>query len=934
MIKNLSPLLAALTLSSANLLAVNTLIPKNLEFLSSANVSCSIQDEKGAIWLNTNRGLFRYNGQSSEYLSHQLGQTMLITDSAGHIFGLDANRLVRFDIHTLEKTQIPVGNETSLEQAVIAARDTSVYIGIGNHVYQVAGDTTRLSVTLDDNISISALSVDGKGGLLIGTTLDGLLAEDGSALLPQAENVTAILADSPATLWIGTQDKGLFRYDCVTGATTNTGLNRLYDIRSIIPDEGGKLLIGTSDGLYRLAPDEELTKESIDGISNCPIRSLAKDRDDNLWLSTFYNGLILSKHNDGNYLQLDAGKEIQNIKGLSRDGKGRIYFVTDGNGIWVFDVKQGTFHGFKGTQGYKFQCDFYDEDSGLLWAADFRGQLMSINPSDGHIRKYHVVTEEGGKPENISAILRWGDRLYLGGIQGLYSFDPVHEQQVDLRVEGIDRRVFDLEIGDDGSLLAASYGLYRIQDGKAAKVPIGGPEWTDAATISDIAIDKEGRLWIAYFRRGVVCKDEDRTEIFTTQTCGLIDDFCYDIIPLKAGRAFVSTAREISLLDLRGTTHRFPTGRSHRLIPLDDGTILAAGNEGIRIIDPERIVEGKSHGLFIDKFLVNGKRFKGHSLPPAYTGFSFEITSFDYTETTAISYFYRLRNYNDRWEPFDIKQPVVFTNMKPGKYIFEVESRTYSEEVIARDSFDFRLRPHWWATKLATILFVLLALSILATILNFVLIRRRLTEEIVLKEKESKEKTRFFINLSHQLRTPLNLAIGNLERFFYQYGARTPGIENLENVYKNSKEIRQLISEYVNTRLNQIEKEDEDDATKYVVMSAKLLNAATGVIERNLFSPELGVGLLCKELNMGKTNLTQRLKDASEMTPRAFIEDVKLKHAAQMLNDGVYRISEIAGLLNFSSPKYFTQRFTRKFGVTPREYKNRKNDGQSLPFQA
>ena len=923
MIKKLSLLLAALALSSTKLLAINTLIPKSLESLSSANVSCSIQDEKGAIWLNSNRGIFRYNGQSTEYLSHQLGQTMLVSDSAGHIFGLDANRLVKFDIHTLENTRIPVGNATSLEQAVMAVRDTTLYIGIGNQLYQVDGDTTRLSMTLDETVSISALTDNGKGRLLIGTIRNGLLTEDGSSLLPQAENITAIFADRSSTLWIGTQDKGLFRYDSLNSSTENIGLNRLFDIRSIIPDEGGDLLIGTSDGLYRLSPDARLTKESIDGVSNCPIRSLARDRDDNLWISTFYNGLILSKHNDGNYLQLDAGKEIQNIKGLSRDGMGHVYFVTDGNGTWVFDVTQGSFHGLKGTQGYKFQCDYYDEESGLLWAADFRGQVMSINPSNGRLQKYHVVTEEGSKPENITAIRRWGDRLYLAGIQGVYSFDPIHERQVALRIEGIDRRVFDLEIGNDGSLWAASYGLYRIQDGQAFKVPIGGPEWTDNATISDNAFDKEGKRRVAQVTRGFVCKEKDSTEVFTTQTCGLIDDFCYDIIPLDAGRALVSTAREISLLDIGGTTLRSPTGRSYRLIPLGDGTILAAGNEGIKIINPDKIVEGKSHGLYIDKFLVNGKRIKGHSLPPEDTGFSFEITSFDYTETTAISFFYRLRNYDEHWKSFDIKQPVVFTNMKPGKYTFEVEARTYSEEVIARDSFDFRLRPHWWATKLATILFVLLALAILATILNFILIRRKLTEEIVLKEKENKEKTRFFVNLSHQLRTPLNLAIGNLERFFYQYGARTPGIENLENVYKNSKEIRQLISEYVNTRLNQIEKEDEDDATKYVVKGAKLLNAATGVIERNLFSPELGVGLLCKELNMGKTNLTKRLKDASEMTPRAFIEDIKLKHAAQMLSDGVYRIAEIAGLLNFSSPKYFTQRFTQKFGVTPREYKNR-----------
>ncbi|MBR1574959.1 MAG: helix-turn-helix domain-containing protein [Bacteroidales bacterium] len=914
--------MAGLALFSVKLLAINTLVPRNLESLSSANVSCSIQDDKGAIWLNSNRGVFRYNGQSAEYMSHQLGQTVLIPDAAGHLYGLDSDCLVRFDIHTLERTRLPVGDEPSLEDAAMAAQDATLLVGIGNRLYRTGGSDISLLRELDPDCRISALAFDRDRRLLIGTARNGLLQEDGSAVLVEAENITTLYTEDPLFLWVGTQGRGLFRYDRRSGHTVCFGLNTLYDIRTITQYDGEYLLVGTSDGLYRCSSDGALSRETLNGVSSCPIRNLSQDRDNNLWIATFYNGLVLSEHNSASYVKLDADKEIQNVKGLVRDESGHVFLATDGNGIWVSDATTRSFHELKGTQGVKFQCVYFDRASGCLWASDFRGQVISILPEDGRTRLFPVRMKTKGKPENITAIRRLGDQLYLAGIGGVYLFDPAKEKEVVRRVEGMDRRAFDLEIGRDGAVWVASYGLYRIQDGQAVKIPVGGPRWTDVSTISDIELDSEGRMWIAYFRRGAACKDGDRTELFNSQSCGLLDEFCQSIVPLGSGHALVSTGREISLLSPGGRTLRFPTGRSHYLLRLDDGKVLAAGNEGIRIIDPARIEEGRSHGLYIDRFSANGRRVKGSVLPPEDTGFAFEITSFDYSETAALSYFYRLRNFDEDWKPFDLKQNVTFTNMKPGRYILEVEARTYASEVIASDSFSFRLKPHWWATKLALALFSLLALTLAAVIINSIRIRKKLTREIVQKEKENKEKTLFFIDLSRQLRTPLNLAIGNLERFFYQYGARTPGIENIENVYKTSKEMRQLISGYVDTRLNEIE--DENDAARYVVKGAKILNAATGIVERNLFSPDLGVGLLCKELNMGKTNLTKRLKDASGMTPRTFIEDIKLKHAARMLDDGVYRISEIAELLNFSSPKYFTQRFFLKFGVSPRDYK-RKN---------
>ena len=85
----------------------------------------------------------------------------------------------------------------------------------------------------------------------------------------------------------------------------------------------------------------------------------------------------------------------------------------------------------------------------------------------------------------------------------------------------------------------------------------------------------------------------------------------------------------------------------------------------------------------------------------------------------------------------------------------------------------------------------------------------------------------------------------------------------------------------------------------------------------------MNVSLLCSELNVGKTSLTAKIKEVTGMTPREFIEDVRLKHAAEMLKDNVYRIAEISDNLAFSNPNYFSQRFKRKYGVSPRNFKGK-----------
>jgi DNA-binding response OmpR family regulator len=101
---------------------------------------------------------------------------------------------------------------------------------------------------------------------------------------------------------------------------------------------------------------------------------------------------------------------------------------------------------------------------------------------------------------------------------------------------------------------------------------------------------------------------------------------------------------------------------------------------------------------------------------------------------------------------------------------------------------------------------------------------------------------------------------------------------------------------------------------------ADFLSRAATVIEENLLSSELGVALLCDKLNISRTILDQKIKGITGMTPRVFIETIRMKQACRLLEAGSGNISEIAYMLGFSSPKYFTIRFKKQFGQTPTEW--------------
>ena len=91
-------------------------------------------------------------------------------------------------------------------------------------------------------------------------------------------------------------------------------------------------------------------------------------------------------------------------------------------------------------------------------------------------------------------------------------------------------------------------------------------------------------------------------------------------------------------------------------------------------------------------------------------------------------------------------------------------------------------------------------------------------------------------------------------------------------------------------------------------------------IAAHLSDPELEVNELAEESGMGRSMFFKKMKLITGLTPNDYIRTYRLKKAVLLLQNGESRINEVCYKVGFSSPSYFTTRFTMQFGCSPSDF--------------
>jgi signal transduction histidine kinase/ligand-binding sensor domain-containing protein/DNA-binding response OmpR family regulator len=91
-------------------------------------------------------------------------------------------------------------------------------------------------------------------------------------------------------------------------------------------------------------------------------------------------------------------------------------------------------------------------------------------------------------------------------------------------------------------------------------------------------------------------------------------------------------------------------------------------------------------------------------------------------------------------------------------------------------------------------------------------------------------------------------------------------------------------------------------------------------VEANMSNTEYTVEDLGREVAMSRMQLYRKLKTLTDLSANEFIRTMRLKRAAQLLEQKQLNISEVTYEVGFSDLPYFRECFKKMFGVTPSEY--------------
>lgn len=154
-----------------------------------------------------------------------------------------------------------------------------------------------------------------------------------------------------------------------------------------------------------------------------------------------------------------------------------------------------------------------------------------------------------------------------------------------------------------------------------------------------------------------------------------------------------------------------------------------------------------------------------------------------------------------------------------------------------------------------------------------------------------------------------------------------PQLRLMEEILKITNSSDPLIEEMVVSKFKEFVLHcliDEESSTKRITSMRvnyenSLLNEMIGFIHDNIYQ-SLQVSDLCKQFAVSRTVIQDLFNKYLSLSPKTYINQVKLNHSKMLINDSKYAISEISAILNYSSVHYFSRVFKNEFKISPTDY--------------
>jgi ligand-binding sensor domain-containing protein/signal transduction histidine kinase len=662
------------------------------EALSGTVVDAIEEDKNGFIWVGTERGASRFDGESWIHFNRDNGLIVngvlsILVDREENIWFATWRGICRFD-----------GTEWM--------HYTETEHGGGNQVYSILED---------------------KDGYLWFGTNQGISRFDGENWKnypfgneSQGDRVTSILEDRDGNLWFGT-NQGISRFDGENWKNYSFGKKSPGNRHSsILEDSRGSLWFASRYGIERFDGRSWHHISSDKNLSESRINAIVEDREGNLWFGT---DIGLSKLPGYNLINLTVGD------GLNDNDVTSIYEDPEGN-YW-FGMYEGGLNRFDGTDWRSYLYTKTGFNPGLLVRAilkDSRGVLWIATGSLG------VYKFDGTKWENISTDKGLGSEIVTAMIQdsrgnlwfgtwrgGVSRFDGQHWKTFTKKDGLLSDKVNTILEDRNGVLWFGTYG--------GGVTRFNGESWSTFTTddglsdnfINTIFEDDNGNIWIGSEQKGITKYDGSGFRIYSIKD-GLSSNSCYFILQ-EGNYLYFGTNNGVTRFD--GTSFKVYTAddglssnNMNRNSCLKDskGNLWFGSKNGVSKYDPG-LDRSKSiePPIYINKVFLLGNTSSlanGSELQYNENYLSFDYAGVSFTAPKNIKYSFILEGLDKEWQMSDSRS-IQYPNLKSGSYTFKVKARN-GEGLwsTAPAEFSFSIAPPYWGTLWFRILSIFLMAGI------------------------------------------------------------------------------------------------------------------------------------------------------------------------------------------------------------------------------
>ena len=792
-------------------------------------------DRGNVLWVIGQKGrIFRYDFRHDKFeldyvhpeLLRNKSQAFLnygYLDRDDRIWLCYKDSITWYDTHTGTVLHMPMpvdGEITAIEQV----DDNHFFIGTGSGLFRAGIEEGKLKLVPDKVVESIAASVHElyyhavSQQLFVGTYKEGILIYDiggtGKIITCQSPNnveINQIVALNSHELLVATGGKGVYKLD------VNTCMSEPYI---------------TAD------------YSSYNGMNGNNINDVYVDEEERIWLANYPTGITVRNNRYGSYdlikHSLGNNRSLVNdqVHDVIEDSDGDLWFATS-NGISFYQTKTKEWRSFLSSfdpvpddENHIFLA-LCEVSPGVIWAGGFMSGICKIEKKERFKISYlSPAVMAGVRPDQyIFDIIKDSDGDIWSG--GYYHLKRINLETKSVRLyPGVSSITTIQEKDAQHMWVGTRMGLYQLERQSGVYRYIDLP--IESPYICALYQREDGILYIGTRGAGLLVYDINKKKFihqYRSDNCALISDNIYTILPRQDGSLLMGTENGITIYSpkehfFRNWTREqglmsvnFNTGSA---TTYNKSTLVFGGNDGaVKFPTDIQIPEPHYSRLLLRDFMI--------AYHPVYPGdegsplekdidetdrlelaygqntFSLDVASINYDYPSNILFSWKIDGYHKEWSRPSPDNRILVRNLPPGSYTLQIRAVSNEEKykIYETRNIQIIITPPLWASVWAMVGYAILLVLVMGIIFRIIMLHKQ--------KKVSDEKTRFFINTAHDIRTPLTLIKAPLEEVVENQMVAEQVLPHVNMALKNVNTLLQLTTNLIN-----FERIDVYSSTLYV----------------------------------------------------------------------------------------------------------------------